>query len=174
MIILNDNNTPKVEDSTETLNTTPTTSNNSNLMSTILGFTIGITHTIMSAFIIIAVKKSANINIELDVQIYFLGLSNTVLGFIFMLIVGGFYKLLDIYFLFLCFINSISFYIAVKLQQISLINLDVIQVTTITYLLTFQAFLLGAFFLHDIVGVTDIFGSLLILGFNVYNAMYPD
>ena len=139
----------------------------------VIGLSLGLSHSILIALMYIGMKICINLNIDNDVQIYFLGLTNFFLGIIFMIFLGGLKKAFEITLGIIYMTNSILFYIAIKIQQISLKNIDLIKVTTVAYLSTIQAFFLGVLFLHDIIGVTDIIGSLLVLSFNVYNAYYP-
>ena len=74
----------------------------------------------------------------------------------------------------MCLANGIIFYTATKLQIFSIKNIDIIKIISISYVTLITSFILGAVFLHDKVGLTDIIGSLLVLGYNLYNAIYPE
>lgn len=76
-------------------------------------------------------------------------------------------------FVFNCALNGVLWVLFTRLLIISLKGLDLSKTIAIGYLTVITVFILGAAFLEEKVYLTDIFGSLLILSFNVYNALYP-
>jgi len=137
------------------------------------GILFGLGHSTTMALAIIGIKKLSNSKLDNDTQVYFVGLIGVIQGLIFMPFLGGFIQALEFNVNFWCITNGIIFYYAAFYYQYSFKNIDVIKVTTVTYLSIIQAFILGALFLHNTVGFTDIIGSLLVLSYNIYNAYYP-
>jgi len=139
-----------------------------------IGFIIGISHTIFLAINQISMKKLVNSGMAPDIQIYFISIFDFILALFCSIFFKGLENIvLDLKLSTLCITNGFFFYTASKIGQISVKNIDLIKLTTVAYLSTIQAFFLGAIFLHDKVGLTDIIGSLLVLSYNIYNAYFP-
>ena len=60
-----------------------------------------------------------------------------------------------------------------KLLVLSNKNIDIVKLTSIGYVQIVLAFIFGVLFLNESVALTDIVGSLIIFGYNTYNAYYP-
>ena len=69
--------------------------------------------------------------------------------------------------------NGAMWVLFTRLLILSLKGVDLNKTTAIGYITVVTVFILGAIFLGEKIHVTDVIGSLLILGFNVYNSMYP-
>ena len=72
-----------------------------------------------------------------------------------------------------CGVNALFWVIFVRLLVISLRGVDLIKTTAIGYLSVLTVFIFGAVFLGEKVFISDIIGSLLILGYNLFNTLYP-
>ena len=71
------------------------------------------------------------------------------------------------------FINAIIWLITTILMLISLKGVDLIKTTALNYVNIVTVFILGVVFLGEKVHITDVLGSLIILGYNVLNTVYP-
>jgi len=60
-----------------------------------------------------------------------------------------------------------------KLLVLSNKNIDIVKLTSIGYVQIVLAFIFGVLFLNESVALTDIIGSLIIFGYNIYNAYNP-
>ena len=71
------------------------------------------------------------------------------------------------------FINSIIWIISTILMLLSFGGVDLIKTTALNYLNIVTVFFLGVLILGESVHFTDILGSLIILGYNIFNIAYP-
>jgi len=152
--------------------------NKSNIFRMSIGIAIGCFHSISLAVSFIAMKKlmsslNSRLEKEVETQIYFIGLSNTAFGLLILIFVVGF-KNFDINLDFQCLVNGIVYYFACKLQNYSINGMNLIKLTFVNYLSIIQSFILVYVFFNDKIELTDIIGSLLLLFFNLYNAVYPE
>ena len=108
---------------------------------------------------------------EPDVQSYFFGLFTGLQGLIFMIIEWNF--ALNFKYIMYCFVNGIVFWLNNNLTVVALKNLAISKYLPITYLATVFIFFLGWIFLGEKVYFSDIIGTLMILGFQLYNIYFP-
>lgn len=110
--------------------------------------------------------------IDEDTQVMYTSAVNCVLPLCCMVFVGkGF--VMDIGYIWNCAVNGAMWVLFTRLLILSLKGVDLNKTTAIGYITVVTVFILGAIFLGEKIHVTDVIGSLLILGFNVYNSMYP-
>lgn len=95
-----------------------------------------------------------------------------VLSFISLLITGESLKF-SFLILFHCGINCLIWLLSTSLILMSFKGIELVKTTAIGYLNIVTVFILGVTFLGEHIYLTDVIGSLIILGFNIYNTMYP-
>jgi drug/metabolite transporter (DMT)-like permease len=71
------------------------------------------------------------------------------------------------------FLNSIIWLVSTILMLLSFGGVDLIKTTALNYLNIVTVFFLGVLILGESVHFTDILGSLIILGYNIYNTAFP-
>ena len=106
-----------------------------------------------------------------EVQKYYLGLFTMVQAFFFLLF--NFNLGLNLYYILYCFSNGIVFSLMNMCNIQAMNNLAISKFLPLTYFGTVFIFILGWIFLGERVYFTDIIGSLLIVGFQIYNAWFP-
>ena len=142
-------------------------------MNTSIGIVIGIIHTILLAISLISNKIISSVGFDANVNILFIGVSNSIMGAIYFCIFGDFMKLANFWCSFVCFSNGIIFYVACSLVHNSYSYVDIIKTTSCSYIQIVWSFLVGALVLNDTIGVMDITGACIIVGFNLYHVYYP-
>ncbi len=171
MIILNDRNSESHDvpskNSGEILN--PTEHNSK----VILGFFIGMVHSLCYAFMFIGIKILAQDQMDSEEQLFYLGLTNCVYAFIYILLFEGFKPLADWKIVVINILSAVFFFSWTFLYQLSIKHIDLSKTTTISYVCLIVSFVLGYFILHEGVFFTDIIGSLFIVAYNIYNVTYP-
>ena len=110
--------------------------------------------------------------IDEDTQIMYTSFVNCIMPLVTLILVG---KRLScqIGFVINCAFNGALWVLFTRLLIVSLKGIDLSKTTAVGYITVVTVFILGVLFLGEHIYITDIFGSLLILGFNVYNSMYP-
>ena len=106
-----------------------------------------------------------------EVQTYYLSLFTMIQAFFFLLF--NFNLGLNFYYILYCFSNGIVFYFMNKANIEAMNNLAISKFLPLTYFGTVFIFILGWIILGERVYFTDILGSLLIIGFQIYNAWFP-
>ena len=110
--------------------------------------------------------------IDMNTQFVYPSLTCIVLSFLFIPLLGRPFKF-GFWLLFHSFLNSIIWLICTLIMLISLKGVDLIKTVALGYLGPVTVFTLGALFLGEHFYVSDIIGSLIILGYNLYDTMYP-
>lgn len=110
--------------------------------------------------------------IDEDTQIMYTSYVNCIMSLI-VLFFFGIRLSTGIGFILNCALNGALWVLFTRLLILSLKGLDLSKTIVVGYLSVITVFILGALFLGERVYLTDIFGSLLIMSFNVYNAMNP-
>lgn len=118
-----------------------------------------------------AMKMLCKEHITPEVQTFFLGLYTLIQALVFAIIEFKFGLVL--FYILYCFLNGIIFYIVNNLSAVGMNNLAISKYLPLTYFTTVFIFILGWIVLGERVYFTDVIGSLLILGFQVYNAWFP-
>ncbi len=107
-----------------------------------------------------------------DVQNYYLGMYNT-LPALFCMIIENHYGISNILYVLYAISNGFLFYIANYYQSLALDYISMSKFLPITYMNTVFIFILGYLLLNENVYITDIIGSMMIMGFQIYNVMVP-
>ena len=106
-----------------------------------------------------------------EVQTFYLGFFTALQAFIFLLF--DFKLGLNIVYILYCFSNGLIFSLVNILCTIAMGNIAISKYLPLTYFATVFIFILGWIILGERVYFTDIVGSLLIVGFQIYNAWFP-
>lgn len=107
-----------------------------------------------------------------ELQNYYLGMYNSLPALI-MMIIENHYGLSNIYYVLYGLSNGFLFYVGNYYTTIALDNIALSKFIPITYMLTVFLFIMGFIFFHEKVYFTDVLGSLMILGFQLYNVWVP-
>jgi drug/metabolite transporter (DMT)-like permease len=136
------------------------------------GTIFGICNVIVVGLLNISVKVITCENIHTHVQCYYVGFTNSILGFIHIFLIEGKFKISFWYFIF-SFSNGSLYYLA----NLSIIegykHIQVSKTSPLAYLTTLTVFILGVLILSEPIYFTDFLGSALILSYNVYYAWVP-
>ena len=108
----------------------------------------------------------------MNTQLMYPSFACIVLSFISLLITGESLKF-SFLLLFHCGINCLIWLLSTSLILMSFKGIELVKTTAIGYLNIVTVFILGVTFLGEHIYLTDVIGSLIILGFNIYNTMYP-
>jgi len=167
MMIMNDKN---YQDSISEDNQKPNadTQNTQNTSEILLGTILGILAMLMISLNVIATKILVADKINFNNQMFYIGLSNAILGLISSIF--SFYISFRLSFILVCFVNSLTFYISSKFMILAFEYIDAAKTTPLAYLGIIVNFVLGVILLGEPVFLTDLIGSLVILGCNVYYA----
>jgi drug/metabolite transporter (DMT)-like permease len=147
-----------------------TNSSNSH-QNSLKGVIYGIFLLISIALLNVSSKILNNENIGHENQCLYIGLNNLLCALIFCVINKHFSY--SVGYLFSIILNSSFYFTATYLIILSLKGVDLIKTTSLNYLSTVSSTFLGILVLNEKIFFTDILGSLIILGFNVYNSLYP-
>jgi drug/metabolite transporter (DMT)-like permease len=137
------------------------------------GTLFGIVHMSTVALNNISNKIMITEKIRFEVLSFWTGLNNVLSSVIYSLISNEVLVNLNVTLVFHACFNSIMIYIAQFLVNRGLSLIDLSKTTAISFTATLTVFILGVCLLGETLYLTDILGSLLILGFNVYNSYYP-
>ena len=159
-----------LNEKTETTSTTTSdTSSNGNI---VIGVIAGIINVIFYALITVAQKLMVDDGLNTAVQLVYIGISNSILAFGVCILEWNFG--LNLYLIFYASLNGLAYYYAQALTDKALKNMDVSKFSTITYTLIIFVFILGFLFCGEKIYFSDIIGSLMIVGFQIYNVYYPN
>ena len=125
----------------------------------------------LSAIISISNKIMAKNKISIYTQIFYLGLFHCFYSFLWMLFTMDFDYTLGYFFL--CIIQSILFFTANYFMFCSQKIFDLSKTSLFQYTKVVFVFILGFLIVREQVFITDIAGSCIIVGFMIYNVMYP-
>lgn len=168
MMIINDKNNEASKSSEININI-----DSDSDASIIFGIVIGSIYAILAMFmvslIVTTTKILINDRIDFRNQMFYIGLSNTVLGCFSALLM--FRINVNIFFILAGFMNSATFYFALYYMTVGLENVDSAKTSPLAYIGIIVNFVLGAVILGEPVFVTDVIGSLMIVGCNVYYSM---
>ena len=136
-----------------------------------LGVFLAFSSAFFYAFINIASKILANHRVSINNQMIYIGSANMVYSFIYII-----YKrkmCLKLGYLIMCIFHGSFFYIYYICYNRALQLAPVSKVVIITYLQIVFVFILSDIFLGEKIYTTDVFGSLLMISYMVYNALNP-
>ena len=106
-----------------------------------------------------------------EVQTYYLGLFTMIQAFFFLIF--NFNLGLNVYYILYCMSNGIIFALMNMAYVEAMNNIAISKFLPLTYFGTVFIFIMGWIILGERVFFTDIIGSLLIVGFQIYNAWFP-
>ena len=130
-------------------------------------------HLIVNALSNLGQKILCKEKLSADEQNYFLGMYNTLPALFFCIIDKHFGFESILYILYAISNGLFLFYLGNYLQTNSLNYISISKFMPLTYLITVFVFILGAIILHEKVFLTDILGALMIIGFQLYNIVFP-
>ena len=137
-----------------------------------LGITIALAEMTSCAFINFGQKYLCNEKIIPEVQNFYLGLFNAIPAF-FVMIIEKNTGLSNLYYIIYAFSNGFLFYLANYCLAETLNIIPMNSFLPMTYLKVVFIFIFGFIIFGEHVFFTDIIGSALIVGFQVYNVYYP-
>jgi drug/metabolite transporter (DMT)-like permease len=130
------------------------------------------THLLITSFANFGQREIAKEHISGDEQNIWMGVFNCVPAFIVMLAQGK-TRLGNIKYILYVMTNAPIFYLANYYNAEALRYISINKLNPITYLTIVFVFILGYFLLGEKVYVTDIIGSVIIIGFQLYNIYVP-
>lgn len=119
----------------------------------------------------ISSKILTNQKINQENQVFYIGLSDAPLYALF--IIGKGYLYLNVSFLFQTIINSIFYTLGLFLFILGLKGIAVNKTIPVNFLSTVIVIILGIIFLGEPLFFSDVLGCGIIIGYNIYNSMYP-
>lgn len=136
-----------------------------------LGIIFAIIALITEGLIIVSIRVLSVNKMNLETQSYYIGTSNALCAIIYGIIT--FNMNFDLYLIVMGFVNGILFYITNYYCVESLKLISVSKISGLAYLTVLVVFFLGFLILGEPLYLTDFIGSIMILGVNSYDAMYP-
>ncbi len=137
-----------------------------------VGVTIALSHMTFVAFSHFGQKMLCEEKMPPEVQNYYMGLINTLPAFVVMLIEGK-TGITNLWYVLYAFSNGVIFYLASYYMAEALSIMAINKFIPMNYLRVVFIFIFGFIILGEHVFFTDIIGSALIIGFQVYNVCYP-
>ncbi len=139
---------------------------------TLIGLFWGFCNLFCVASLAVSTKALNNDNFNQENICLYVGANNLictsiVIVFIKMHFSYGFYFVMSSVF------NAIMYFFATYFYIVSLKRVDLLKTTSLIYVQTIVSAFLGVIFLGESLYFTDILGSLIILGLNIYNVLYP-
>ena len=147
----------------------PQESQNTNIF---LGCLFGCLHLFFNSLSNFGQKILCKQHINGDLQNYYLGMYNTLPALL-MMIIEWHSGLTNIYYVLYGISNGFVFYTANYFTTVALDNIAISKFIPITYMCTVFIFIMGFLFLNEKVYFTDVLGSVMILGFQLYNVWVP-
>lgn len=137
-----------------------------------VGCLVAGTHLMITSFANFGQKMIAKDKIEGDEQNFYLGIMNAIPSFIVMMIqmkIG----LNNIWYILFAMSHGPVFYCANYFSAVALKKISINKFMPLTYLSIVFVFIFGFVFFGEKVYLTDVIGSLLIMGFQLYNIYVP-
>jgi len=138
-----------------------------------LGIFFGIINFVFHALYQISAKVLVNENMENDDQILYIAFTNTIYSLVYLLMCESIKPCLDLGTTLMNISSGIIFYIWTTIFLYSIKNIEISKLTPISYISVIFSFFLGYLFLGEDFYLTDVLGSAIILGYNLYNVNYP-
>ena len=169
IIILNEqksksNSSEKTENSDEN-------NNGTNHLGVFLGVILSGISVFFYAIINISSKILASHRVSLNNQMIYIGSANVMYSFIYILFKRKI--CLKIGYMMMCILHGFFFYLYYICYNRALQLAQVNKIVVITYLQIVFVFILGNIFLGEKIYDTDIIGTLLMLGYMIYNVLNP-
>ena len=157
---------------------TSTNSNNSldGLSGALIGLIVGALMIFLYSFMLLGIKilSMGKENLNFSETMFYFAVINLKCTIIYYILFGEFQNLLmSLWCSISGIVNGLIIMLAQLLLQMSYENIEMGKLTPIGYSQMVVSFILGAVFLNQSVHLLDIIGSLIIFGYNVYNAYYP-
>ena len=111
-------------------------------------------------------------NLSPEEQTFYFGFYTTIIAGTFCIINFDF-KLKNIYYCLYSLLNGFVFYTCNYLNSVSFKNIEISKLQPVTYLQTILIIIASAIIFKENLYFTDILGALMIIGFIIYNGMYP-
>jgi drug/metabolite transporter (DMT)-like permease len=149
--------------------------NNNNAPSSayiLVGLLVGVTHLTVLSFTTFGQKILCKQKMSGEVQNYYLGMYNTLPALLIM-IIENHYGLSNLLYVVYGLSNGFVFYVGNYYTAKALEDISLSKFVPITYMCNVFVYILGFLFLGEVVYFTDVIGSLMILGFQVYNVTVP-
>lgn len=146
--------------------------NKTGILYLIEGFLLGCFQLFNVALLRVSSKALVKKKINNNTQLIYPSLTCIVLSSLSFIFLGIEFKH-GKWLIFHSFINSIIWIISTILMLLSFGGVDLIKTTALNYLNIVTVFFLGVLILGESVHFTDILGSLIILGYNIFNIAYP-
>jgi len=137
-----------------------------------VGLIVASLHLMMVGILTLGQKMMIKEKMSGTIQNYFLGMYNTLPAF-FVCCIEMHFGFSNILYCIYALSNGFVFYIASYYQCECLEHMTMNNFLPISYLNIVFIFLFGLIFLGEKIFITDIIGSLLILGFQIYNVYIP-
>lgn len=149
----------------------PEESNQSPNGNVLLGIVIGCCHLTLFSLVAFSQKALCNENMSGEVQNFYLGVFNAGIGFVFMVLLNNY----GLNILYVCYalINGLLFYAVNALTAECLKYIPISKFMPITYMGTVYVFFLSSLILKEPIYITDILGSGIIIGFQLFNIWVP-
>ena len=142
------------------------------LYTLVCGFLCGCAQLLAVAVHRVSCKVLVKQKIDMNTQLMYPSFACIVLSFIFIPLCGREFKC-GFWLIFHSGLNCLLWLLSTILILVSFKGIELVKTTAIGYLNIVTVFILGVLFLGETIYLTDVLGSLLILGFNIYNTMYP-
>ena len=142
------------------------------LYTLVCGFLCGCAQLLAVAVHRVSSKVLVKQKIDMNTQLMYPSFACIVLSFIFIPLCGREFKC-GFWLIFHSGLNCLLWLLSTILILVSFKGIELVKTTAIGYLNIVTVFILGVLFLGETIYLTDVLGSLLILGFNIYNTMYP-
>ena len=136
-----------------------------------IGVILCVVSVIFYAIINLSSKILASHRVSLNNQMIYIGGANAMYSLIYIIFKGKIF--LKIKYLFMCFFHGFFFYIYYICYNRSLQLAQVNKIVIITYLQIVFVFMLANIFLGEGIYITDIFGTILMMSYLLYNVLNP-
>ncbi len=133
------------------------------------GCIFGVLHILTNSLVAVAQRIVSVEKIPFHTQFYYIGVSNSFCAILYCIITFEFNFHLNF-----CLFGSLNiflFYLSGRYLNKALENIPVSKMTPIFYVSTIVVFICGVLFLNEMIYLTDIIGSLMIVGCNVYTSV---
>ena len=111
-------------------------------------------------------------NLSPEEQTFYFGFYSVIIAGFFCIIKLDF-KLSNILYCLYSLLNGFIFYICNFLNSVSFQNIEISKLQPVSYLSTVLVVIASAVIFKENLYFTDILGALMIIGFIIYNGMYP-
>jgi drug/metabolite transporter (DMT)-like permease len=175
IIILNERNPEVIVNNSEDILNENTNINNINdekIKNIFLGIICLLSNVTVIAFGNVAQKKMCIEKLTPEVQTFYFGLFPLIISF-FCCLFNFNFGFSNLKYCFYCMSNGIIFYAANYLTSVSFKYIEISKLMPVTYLNLVIVFFFGSFLFHEKIFFSDVIGASLIVGFIVYNGMYP-